>query len=302
MTHVRLYADEILPQRNVRNERWMYIGVLAIPESKYLAALKALNADRIAANYPREVHFTNLKNRSDARHHGQKTLLTKKWVQRFLTNDDRCFYFFLQGINLSNLHQQSFGRSGQQKDNIYNRFFRASIHYMLKAFFGNFRQVVVTEFFHDNSKLSNHKYFDWHTIWRIENREPQITFQHRKIQFIDSDHNKEMQHPDDSHLMQLCDVLLGGFRLCLDNQTGKEGCVEIANDLLRLAERLTDPAKVRNVNSRYQYVHRVKLSFFPSRALNQEQLTNSFEHASSTYYIQRPQLLIERISGQLSLF
>jgi hypothetical protein len=135
-TTVRLYADEIKPYRNALDERWMYIGLLAIPESDYEDVQSWLDEDRDAANYYDEVHFTELRNASDAGVHNEKTLLAKYWMERVLRDHRKVFHFHLLGINMSNLQPFAFGTGWEQKRNIYNRFFRASVAYVLKYFFG----------------------------------------------------------------------------------------------------------------------------------------------------------------------
>jgi len=298
---VRLYTDEIQPYRNSLNERWMYIGLLAIPENEYWNALRCLHRDRAATDYAREVHFMKLRNASNAAHHNEKTVLAGRWVQRVLWDDRKVFHFHLLGLNLSNLQELAFGTGREQDRNIYNRFFRASITYALKHFFGA-GNVVVTHIFHDVSNLEGDELFDWHAIWRINRAEPGITFLTDNIQFIDSDHNEEYSCPNDSHFIQLCDVLMGGLTQCLDARNTKAGCCEIAEMLLPLAERLTDPRRVNNPNSRYRYVRRLSMSFFPSRKLKLKELEDTYKRWQSGFYIRRRLLFKEQMSGQLLLW
>lgn len=299
---VRLYADEILGQKNSLGEKWMYIGVLAIPEYRYSTALHLLHEARQQAGYFDELHFIKLRNYSYAYAHNAKTLLAKRWVRHFLDDDEKIFHFYLLGLNLTRLHGSSFGPSREQDENMYNRFFRSAIHYVLKAFFGQPSSVVVSHLFHDKGQMVHHNYFDWHTIWRLGQTMSNVRFESANISFIDSDHNKEPHWSDDSHFIQLCDILLGGFTHCLDDRNKKDGCCEIASDLLPLAERLTDSKKFRNPNSRYHYLNRVHLSFFPSRGLTAEELQDPLSRARSSFYSTRPLLFKERASGQLSLW
>jgi hypothetical protein len=300
-TAVRLYADEIQPYRNSLEERWMYIGLLAVPESDYDSVLGWLHEDRDAAGYYGEVHFTKLKNASDAPAHNEKTLLVKRWAERVLWDDQKVFHFHLLGLNMGNLQAFAFGRGWEQKRNIYNRFFRASVAYVLKYFFGD-GKITVTCIFHDVSEFENDDLFDWHAIWRLDSTEADITFIPDTIEFIDSDHNEETEFPDDSHLIQLCDVLLGALTQCLDARNRKDGCCEIAELLLPLAERLVDPRRARNPNSRYGYARRVSMSFFPSRRLKLRELEDEWRRARSGFYVRRRLLFKEQLGGQLPLF
>lgn len=301
-TRVRLYADEIKPYRNARDEQWMYLGLVAIPESGYRTALSGLLDDRAAAGYEGEVHFVDLRNYSYAHVHNEKALLAKRWVKRVLTDRQKIFHFYLLGLNLDNLQSFAFGRGREQGRNIYNRFFRASVAYVLKSFFGRPGGVVVTHIFHDQGELEHDDLFDWHTIWRLDQAEPGIKFLTDNIRFIDSDHEKELAFPADSHFVQLCDVLLGGLSHCLDARTRKDGCCEIAKCLLPLAERLTDPRRARNPNSRFRYVGRLSMSFFPSKRLKLKELKDAHRRGRSGFYIERRLLFKEEQSRQLSLF
>jgi len=297
-TRVRLYADEIKPYRNDLDEQWMYIGILAIPEDRHQDALGSMMRDRKQANYPREVHFIELRNRSDANVHNEKTLLAKYWTEHVVHDVRKTFHFHLLGLSLDHLQNLAFGTAREQRRNIYNRFFRASVKGMLKYFFGD--QVTVTNLFHDQENfLEQADLFDWHAIWRIEQEAFEITFLTSNVVFVDSDHRKEQGHPAGSHFVQLCDVLLGGLTQYLDATTTKDGCCEIAEVLLPLAERLVDPQQARNPHTRYSHMRRVSMSFFPSKTLSQKELEDPYLRAQSGFHITRRLLFKEKRSGQL---
>lgn len=298
---VRLYADEVKPYVNGLGEKWMYIGILAIPDEEWAKAFDWLQQDRQAIGYDDEVHFVKLRNYSYAHVHNQKTMLAKRWVNRVLWDADKVFHFYLLGLNLSNLQVKAFGDGSERDRNIYNRFFRASVSYVLKSFFGP-TDVLVTGIFHDMSDLRNDSLFDWHTIWRLNQNDAGLAFLSDRIYFIDSDHNQETTYPEHSHFMQLCDVLTGGLSHCLDARNKKDGCCEIAGDLLPLAERLNDPKQANNRNSRYRYVRRIAMSFFPSKKLTLLEIENDWQRAQSGFYKTRKLLLADQQSDQLCLF
>jgi len=95
---------------------------------------------------------------------------------------------------------------------------------------------------------------------------------------------------------------MGGLTQCLYARTKKDGCCEIAGCLLPLAERLTDPRRVRNPNSRYRYMRRISLSFFPSKKLTLRELEDAHLRGLSGFYITRRLLFRDQQSGQLPLF
>ena len=180
ITRVHLYADEIRPYTNGLSEKWMYIGILAIPNEQWPQASDWLQKDRQAVGYKSEVHFVDLRNYSYANVYNEKTLLAKRWVKRVLWDADKVFHFYLLGLNLSNLQLKAFGNRSEQDRNIYNRFFRASVSYVLKSFFGS-ADVQVTSIFHDVSDLRNDALFNWHAIWRLSRDEAGLTFRTNRI-------------------------------------------------------------------------------------------------------------------------
>lgn len=292
---LRLYCDEIKPYRNRAGQQWMYLGIVAIPEHHYDHALRDLQADRRACDYQGEVHFTNLTNFSYAHDYNEKTKLARRWAKRVIYDADKVYHFYLLGLNLDNLQEKAFGKGGhKQKRNIYNRFFRASIDGMLRYFFPE-ESVVVSRIFHDKSELEADDYFDWHAIWRLQNEKNWLTFGTDVIVFIDSDHREEPQLPNDSHFIQLCDVLMGGFTQCLDGRTTKDGCCEIADLLRPLAERLVDKWQVHNKKSRYYHYRRISLSFFPSGKLSLDDLNDQQARARSSYYVERPLVTVDQL-------
>ncbi|MBN2005583.1 MAG: hypothetical protein JXA21_19650 [Anaerolineae bacterium] len=280
----------------------MYIGVLAIPATHYTSALAALNTDRARAGYARELHFTELRNYSYAHIHNEKTLLARHWVNRVMGDDRKIFHFHLLGINLDNLQNAAFGEKGrEQRRSIYNRFFHTAVAGTIKYFFGG-SGVQVTDVFHDKeNQLEQDSLFDWHAIWRIDQAEPDISFVPDRVEFIDSDHETEQQHPDDSHFIQLCDLLMGGFTQCLDARNEKDGCNEIATLLLPLAKRLTDPRQKKNPNSHYHHFRRISMSFFPSKRLTSKDLQDTLLRATSGFYCNRRLLIQESVGRQCSL-
>lgn len=298
---VRLYADEIKPHRNRVGQRWMYIGLLAVPDEHLGTALQSLQEDRVAGRYDAEVHFSELRNRS-GRANGEKTDVARRWVERVLWDHEKIFHFYLLGLNMTNLQASAFGASAEQGRNIYNRFFRTAVASTLRLFFPSSGGVTVSHVFHDTSEMETDDLFDWHTIWKLSSPEQGITFATDTIQFIDSDHERETNFARDSHLIQLTDVLLGGISQCLDARNEKDGCCEVAECLLPLVERLTDPKRISNRNSRFRYVGRISVAFFPRNMLSLKQLEDPVERARSGFYIQRRQLFRERLTGQLTLF
>ncbi len=282
---VRLYADEVKPFSSPANgQRWMYIGVLAIPERLHGDALRELTDARQEVGYDGEPHFSELTQH-------RKVHLARRWVELVLSDDRKCFHFHILGLNLSKLRMEAFGQSGwQQERRIYSRFFRSTVASVLKGFFlsdPSVGQVRVVAIFHDRSEMEHDDLFEWHTMWRLQQDEPGILFDQGRIHFIDTDHHKEENFASESHFIQLIDILLGATRQCLDYTSDKPGLVQVAETFRPLLERLTDPRRASNPRSRYRYWRRCCVSFFPSTELRPGEL-EGIERARSRMYKERP--------------
>lgn len=293
LMRVQLYADEVKRHPNARGQNWMYIGVLAIPTTHRQSALQMLLEDRQIADFPRELKSTEL-----TRHY--KIKLATRWLQRVMLDKSKIFHFYILGLNMENLQRCAFGdSSAEQYRHIYSRFFRSAIEYVLKDFFSGAKHVRVSSIFHDReSGLEADELFDWHAIATISRSTDNVEFESDRITFIDSDHAKEQVYPDDSHFIQLIDLILGVVRQCLDSTSREDGITEVAQAFLPLVERLTDERRRRNHNSRYCYVRRCHLAFFPSARLSTGDLQEPWKRVSSSFYFTRRLLLAERVTGQ----
>lgn len=293
---VRLYGDEIKQFKNSEGQSWMYLGLLAIPENQWSHALEILEEDRKAVSYFGEIKSTKLTQRP-------KIELAKRWLGRVMWDDRKCFHFYILGLNMDNLQRKAFGDKGKEQDRrIYNRFFRMGVTYTLKGYWGDMDLIDVLAIFHDKTEMERDDLFDWHTIWKIAIKEEKITFKTDTIKFIDSDHAKEKDYPDDSHFIQLIDIILGSVRQCLDCTSTKEGITEVAKEFLLLFERLTDKRRCNNPYSRYRYYKRCCIAFFPSRKLTTKDLADPWKRIQSSFFVQRPSLLTEKLSRQQRLF
>lgn len=296
-----LYADEIKRSQNRIGESWMYLGLLIVNEDNKKQLFDYLMQARKEANYYGELHFGEIRKSSNK---SEKTLLGKKWSEIVLSeNKERIVNFHVLGLNLSNLQYQSFGEEKKERArNIYNRFFRSITKGCLKYYFPGYKRIFVNTLFHDRNELENDELFDWHTIWRIEMEEENISFDDRNICFVDSDHQKEKNFPTESHFIQLTDLILGATSQCLDCGNNRVGCIEIGKLFLPLVERLNDQNRVNNPNSRYSYYRKCCLSFFPKGSLTLEQLANNFTKLRSGFYRNRLIILKEKLNCQRKLF
>lgn len=229
--NLEIFSDEILSVRdNSDNSKWMYFGTLFIQSEKKIPLIETLNNLRcIKSNYwhhdvntcddrcgyheknNTEIHYKELAE-SNARFR-----IAQNWIN-FVKNErspktDRLFYFNILGLNLSAMNLEMFGTESNDLT-IYNRFYRTTILSGLKYFFKD-KKVIIHNIFHDKGSQEFHEYIPWHAIHKIDLTNDNISIIPENVQFIDSDHR--VSRKDESHLIQLTDILLGATFSCLHN-------------------------------------------------------------------------------------
>ena len=253
--NVALFTDE---RKNI--DGWNYISTIIIPTNKFSAFHNKLIEHRKSKNYFNALKFSEIKKK------GIKQELSELWLNEVLEDDEYKIYFSVLGLNTRLLNENKFGtgdlKKGKNYANLYNRFFRTTI-LSVKYFFSSYDKIIIDRVFHDTEgNLKNHKYFDWHSIYKIS-KEEKITFRTEKITFINSDQKKELKHPKVSQFIQLSDILVGTISHCLDferkRHTGKN---ELGRLFYPLLYRILKSPK--NKNSKYKYYKKYDINFFPS--------------------------------------
>ena len=226
-----------------------------------------------------------------------KRMLATKWMDITIRDKaDRCIFFDILGLNLSNLHLPAFG--DDQFAGIYNRFFRSCVLHGIHSCFPR-RAVRVLNVFHDKGEQSTHEFFPWHCIYAIEEQSDRISFTSREISFIDSDH-REAEGCVESHLIQLTDLIMGISSHCMDSVSRNQSRTTVAKKFMPLLQRMM--ATPGNTNSSYGYTNKYMISFFPRRRLSAKDLLDPRKRYLSGFYKQRPLLLKDHLSNQTTLF
>jgi len=265
---LKLFCDES------GSNDWLYIGVLIVPEkTEGLIFQDLLNKrcgnpkgnkewDKCSLECERhshnntEVHYVEVEKSRD------KYFVAERWLDYLLCDIDNV-YFYILGIDKKKLDISQFGDK-DKSTNIYNRFFRTAILKSVKSYFHKYKSVIITSIYHDNStSLETNAYFPWHSIFSIGNRDEKVSFKCNSVEFIDSDHRTSNNNY--SHFIQLIDLLLGCVNNCLDHTSTNKDKEALAEKCLPLIERLVE--KPNNRNSRYKYVGRQKIDFFPKHDL-----------------------------------
>jgi len=198
---------------------------------------------------------------------------------------------------------EAFGQGiGNQRANLYRRFYRANLSHHIASLSRANDEVEVLKTYHDKEgRLECDEWFKFHPNHRIAQERANVKFVCQEVTFVDSDHSREQTHCKASHFIQLCDVLAGATRYAIEAHNPSEARDKAIKPFLPLLERINDPKKCSNINSRYKHVGRANVSYFPSRRLEPDELENPFLRASSTFFKGRPLILQSRQGGQAEL-
>ncbi len=286
---VSVYVDESKPRSR---QPWLYIAAIMLRQNRALDLITGLRADRQRIGYYGEMRFADITRAEEAQ-------LAKAWLTRVMYPDDRA-HFAVVGIDTHELVSERFGSTRRDRQhNIYVRFLRAGLAGGLKHCFG--QNVEVGTVFHDQeSQLeSRATEVDWRTVWMLE-RDYGISMARDALIYVDSDHRQEPSFPGASEILQLADLVVGATRMCMEGPNRKQYQVSVAEHILPLVERLTDEKRIRNRNSRYGYVRRCSIRFFPRPGLTADEVDDPIERARSGFYVSRTPALSRR--DQQSLF
>ncbi|MCD6227188.1 hypothetical protein J7J90_01720 [Candidatus Micrarchaeota archaeon] len=211
-----------------------------------------------------EIHNQDI--RSSRASNSLKTI-SKDWIKFFIEQNkiNQTIKFNMLFIELDKMDISKFGTS-KIHENIYNRFFRTTIHYGVKSFFNN-SKILVKNVYHDKGSMEKHKYFPYLNLHKLSDEiQRQIQFENKEIIFVDSDHKKYSSSKDinlykASNIIQFVDLLLGLTSQCLFYLSDDPLKKEHASLIYPLVDRLIK--KPRNYNSSWYYVNKQNISFFP---------------------------------------
>lgn len=170
------------------------------------------------------------------------------------------------------------------------------LKYSLKKFFGS--GVIVENIYHEQGTQQEHSYFDWHTIFKLDQDE-QLRFNCERIEFLPKSHRDNKL----SNILQLCDILAGIFKdiHCGISESKKN---ENKRNILKskvVQELFIDRVirKPANTNSSYGYSNRFNISFFPKVKSDPGSIVRSI---NNYYDISKITLAAECNPNQTTLF
>ncbi|MFZ5955800.1 MAG: hypothetical protein ACOYT4_05225 [Nanoarchaeota archaeon] len=261
---VNIYADEIMSKKcPYTNHHWHYIGIIVEDVNNPL--LPDIIKERFCNNFDKSSPYYEKNNKqihwSEIRTADVKNIC-KRWFQYILdpSKSSKTFYCSILGINDSFLNKEEFDAENDFNSK-YNRFFRSSIKYSLKCFFGG-KKIIIKNIYHEQGQQQHHEYFPWHVIFKLKSEEPNFSFEKGNIEFLQKDHRNDER----SNLIQLSDCFMGAITNIIhgfEHSNRSNYRIELLDLLLPLAQRMIKEPK--NINSSYAHLNRIMISFFPKR-------------------------------------
>lgn len=293
---VNIFADEIFAKKCKHSgHSWHYIGIIVENINKPLLS-KILeerfpnNCDTTDKHYEKNnkiVHWSELRT-ADTKN------ICKRWFE-FIVNTSKsfdCFYSSILGINNSYLNIKEFD-SDNDFNSKYNRFFRTSIKYALKCFFGN-KKIIIKNIYHEQGQQKDSDIFSWHSIHKLE-QETNFIFENREIKFLQKNHRIDKK----SNMIQLCDSFMGAVTTIIhgfDESKNAKYRKELLDILYPLVHRMIN--KHRNPNSPYAHKNRIIIRFFPKEKTE----LGDFERNLNQFYTKRKLNYNIDSSKQLNFF
>lgn len=254
-------------------KRWLYHGFLFVPEEYEGLLTNLILKERAESKWEKELHFSDLKN--------TRTMnsLAVELTNLFCNYLHGHTYFYYFGVDYTHLAKDLWADRKTRDHRIYNRFFQIGLYSAIKWFFlhkeSDIDHVRISNVYSDKKDRPIEDLFHSMPIMDISFKafikdEP-ITFVNKTVVEVDSDHNREVKHKTQSHIIQLVDLIVGGFGQALDATSVHEGKCDVAQILVRnglpsILMAYDDPY------FRSNYYKRYCLSFFPKTQMTKQEI------------------------------
>ncbi len=221
-----------------------------------------------------EIHFTDIR---DARVNRSMVEISKTWLKTFCNSNK--LYSNVLYINLDHLDISFFGDSSISA-NIYNKFLRTLINYGVKCFFSTYDKVIIKNIYYDEkTDLERHYFFNTSNLDKLcYESTKNITFENNII-FLRSEHKEEERHPEESHFIQMIDLLIGSIRHNIFRLAESKKKDEVS----RCIRPLLNKIKENRFNK-----SNLKISFFPKNKIEKVSDLNNeetYQRNDEFYYL-----------------
>lgn len=259
-------------EREIQSQ-WLYHGFLFVPTGNEDLIVDRIVRERDASTWEKEIHFSKLQN--------TKTMvdLAMRLTDAFCNYFRDISYFYLMGIDYQNLAKELWVDRKTRDQRIYNRFFQIGLYSAIKWFFlfkdSDVERVTIQTIYSDAKSRTVDDLFHSmpisDTSFKAVIKDEPIVFMDKRIVEVDSDHERETKYIQQSHIIQLADLLVGAFGQALDATSQQEGKCKVADVLTRHGL----PGILMKYCEPYYsspYYKKVNVSFFPREQLTKEEI------------------------------
>ena len=257
---VVIFHDE----RELRG-KFLYHGILVVEKHCAQRLIQFQSDTRKQSGSDKDVHFAELR-RSSSR--SKRTKLATLWASAACEELWKHCRFYLLGVALCNLDRGVFGddkRTANQ--NIYNRFFEIALFSALRWFFPS-DAVKLSQVFSEERSLAGDDPFQRRPLYKIGQREANISCECNKITFVKKRQADEMAHPKAVPCVQLVDVLMGGISQCYDRSSSSDAQLEVEKILGEPVRQLTE----NPFNPNHHLYKKLQVAFFPKGKLTAQEI------------------------------
>jgi hypothetical protein len=275
-------------------KKWLYHGfVLCKPEHLFALHDELIKAKaEVGCAQNKRIHFSTLSSDSNG---SSRTRTAVKWAELSVRKLYEYIWFYLFGVNLSNIDYQFFGptTNGQIRDSrMYNRFFEIGLFSACRYFFNVIDdKVEIVKMFSEERSLETDNPFLNYAPDKINQRQSNIIVKCKQIIQVAGDFSREKDNPECVEIVNFVDVMMGAFSQSIDSTGKQRGCLEVARKLFPVCRRLCE--NPYNKNSRYY--KRYAMSFFPKKAQSKSRIISyGIQPPEEQFYPGRPLRLYQR--------
>lgn len=247
-------------ERKIPN--WLYHGFVLtkVGETSQLVSELLNTKNESLCSLDKRIHYSELRSTSTT---SSRTRTAVQWAELFRKKLYRNIWFYLFGIDLTNINYKLFQPQGRDFK-IYNTFFELGLFSACRYFFDSTTDdIEILQVFSEKRNLGVSDPFLIHAPYRINRRETNVVVKNKQITQVASSLSREKIYPQYVYIINFVDVLIGSFSQVIDYTSRSKGCTEVAEKIFPICQRLVE--NPYNKNSRYY--KRCALSFFPKKSI-----------------------------------
>jgi len=267
-------------------KKWLYHGFLFVAVEDESRLLDLILKERDESQWDKELHFIGL-NRTRT-----MNALAERLTYLFCNHLHGFVYFYLLGIDYTQLTKDLWADRKTRDHRIYNRFFQIGLYSAIKWLFlhkdSDLEKLIIENIYSDEKERSINDLFHsmpiTDIVFKSLIKDEPIEFTNQRIVEVNSDHKQELRYKSQSHIIQLVDLLVGAFSQTMDATSEHEGKCNVAD----IMTRHELPAILMKYDDDYfssPFYKKYCISFFPKVRMSEKEIISEkvFRQKSQFY-------------------